>query len=362
MTKPEYMIVCPEREKLEPSGLELEQGTFVVERSNAGQFLSQSRKLAVRPFMRPFRSAREGGIRAGDTVLFVRPGGFGDLLFCTPIFRHLAEVGCRVVVACLPRFAPVLEWNPDVWQVSPYPVPVDVWDAADKHVWLENILEDGVGSVAETFTAAAVDLIARLAGVEPEDKTLRYVVTVEEAHWARMTYPMTPKKRVGIQVEASEKCRTYPFQNVQVVAGLLAQEGFEVLLFGRPGLIKKCEGPFLNLTADNLTFRESCAVLAGCDAMVTPDSSLCHVAGALGIPTVATYGPFLGQTRVSYAPSVHAINGRAACAPCNHHASSGLAWPSGCPGWQTGRCAALENIPPELIAAKIAHLIAGKTP
>ena len=360
MNEPEYVIVCPERETLRHAGLTVEQGTFVLERNNAGEFLTQTRKLAVKPFMRPYRPAVKLGIRAGDTVLFVRPGGFGDLLFCTPVFRHLASIGCRVVVACLPRFAAALESNPDVWRVAPYPVPVEVWDGAEKHVWLENILEDGVSNEAETFTTPAVDLIARAVGVEIEDKTLRYVVTDEERGWAERVYPKKGKHRVAIQIEASARNRTYPFHNLQVVAGLLAQAGFEVVLFGAPGAIAKVEGPFVNLTADNLTFRQSCAVLSTCDAAVAPDSSLCHVAGALSIPTVATYGPFLLQTRVSYAPSIHAINGRAECAPCNHHGNDGRAWPPGCPGWQTGKCAALDNIPPALISAQVEYMLAKK--
>lgn len=358
MNQPEYVIVCPDRETLHPSGLNVEPGTFVLERTNAGEFLIQGRKLQVRQFVRPYRPAMARGIRAGDTVLFVRPGGYGDLLFCTPVFRHLAELGCRVIVACLPRFADVLTGNRDVWRVVPYPVPVSDWDGADLHVWLEGILEDGVKNQAETFTTPAVDLISAASGVEVLDKTLRYDVLPEEAAWALASYPKKDKPRVGIQVEASTENRTYSLENLQVVAGLLAQEGCEVMLFGRPGLFDGVESPIVDLTNDMLTFRQSCAVLATCDAVVAPDSSLCHVAGALGIPTVATFGPFLFQTRVSYAKSIHPVNGKADCAPCNHHGSPSEPWPRGCPGRKTGRCLALENIPPALVAAQVSYLLA----
>lgn len=351
MNKPEYLVTLDEREVF-PSGFALEAGTYIVERSNAGEFLFQSRKAKI---------DRLAGIPKGDgsdSILIVRPGGFGDLLFCTPLARAAKAQGLRVGVACMKKFAPILEHNPDIDEIVPYPVSLSEWDRWGRHVWLERILEDGVDGVSETMTECAIDLIAKCAGIEISDKAMRYVVTEDEDWWAMEKYPKHGKPRVGIQLVASAANRSYPWHHLQVLAGLLAHEGCEVFLFGPPGLISGVDGPFVNLTADNLTFRQSCAVLGTCDAVVAPDSSLCHVAGALGIPTVALYGPFLSQTRVKYAESVKPINGKAPCAPCFHHDYPGIPWPEGCPGRKTGRCEALANIPPALVSATVMHEIA----
>ena len=353
MKQPKYMVVSDRNERL-TGGREIGRGKFIVERANAGAFLAQSEHLNIEPW-RGF--SRLYDIRPGDTVLFVRPGGYGDLLFCTPVFRKLKALGCRIQVACWPEFATVLEANPDIDGLVPYPVPVEIWEAAGRHVWLERIFEDGVESPAETFTTHATDLIARACGLELEDKSMRYDVTTGERKWVAREYPKGARARVGIQLHASAKNRSYPWGHLQVLAALLAKDGHEVMLMGSPGSVKDCEGPFVNLTAANLTFRMTCAIIETCDAMVTPDSSLCHIAGALGIPTVALYGPFLSQTRTQYSPSVKAINGKAPCAPCMHHDNTGIAWPAGCPGWETGRCAALDNIPPALVAAQVSHMI-----
>ena len=42
--------------------------------------------------------------------------------------------------------------------------------------------------------------------------------------------------------------------------------------------------------------RESVATMTTCDVMVTPDSSLFHVAQALGIPVVGLFGSFPGRS------------------------------------------------------------------
>jgi ADP-heptose:LPS heptosyltransferase len=353
MRTPEYLLIVPIRETL-PSGTVLEEGTFLVEKINAAGMLAESEHAEIHPIMGDIYKAPP--VLPGENVLIVRPGGYGDLLFCTPLCRSLKSMGCDVTVACFSEYGAILEQNPDVDEIIPYPVPLETWMEFDRHVWLEHVIERGVSNIAETYTTHAIDLIAAAAHVEVYDKSMRYDVTPEELRWALDTYPKTDR-RVAIQLNASALNRSYPWSHLQTMAGLIAMDGHEVMLMGLPGMLKGCDTPFRNLTADGLTFRQSCAVLATCDAAVTPDSALCHVAGALGIPTVALYGPFLSQTRTAYSPSVIALNGKADCAPCTHHSSASQPWPAGCPGWKTGRCAALENIPPALVAAQVNHMI-----
>lgn len=104
-------------------------------------------------------------------------------------------------------------------------------------------------------------------------------------------------------------------------------------------------------------FAESAAILATMDAAIVPDSSLCHLAGALGIPTVALFGPFHWQQRTSWSPSIHAIQGHAPCAPCHHHGWDGHPFPTSQPCHQSGACTALANLTPERIFAKLKQIL-----
>lgn len=290
-------------------------------------------------------------------ILVVRPGGYGDVLFCTATLRALKEMhpSARIVFACLKPYADALGNNPDVDEVVPYPVPVEFWNRATHHLWLENVIEDG----PETITTHAVDLIAAAAGVELVDKTMVYVNSDVETAWAKERFPRIDKPRVGIQVQASALNRTYPFEALEKVAANLVVAGCEVFLFGNPGSLES-DDRYVNLSALNLTFRQSGAVVETCDVMITPDSSLCHVAAALNIPTVALFGPFPSRLRTAYQPSVYAIDGYAPCSPCHHHEGSGQPWPKDCPGWKTNKCAALANIDPARIVKKTLALVAVK--
>ncbi len=87
--------------------------------------------------------------------------------------------------------------------------------------------------------------------------------------------------------------------------------------------------------AGQLTLRESAGVIARAAAYVGPDTALTHMAAALGVPTVAFFGPTdplkwgpwpqghdgtvspwrrLGDQRLGH---VRIVQGGAACAPCN---------------------------------------------
>lgn len=348
MNIPKYVAVIPRQIGL------LDKGRFVLEREHAAVLLGRFPEIELErvDYYRPLDGLEHG--EDSGTILFVRPGGFGDLLFLTPTFRELKKQfpGCTIKVSCAGKFEPALRENPDVDGIVPYPVPVEEWEAADRHMWLERILEDGDAATK----VCAIDLIAAAAGVSPEDKSMRFELSEMEREEALKAYPKTDRPRVGIQVEASAANRTYPGELLVKVAGNLAGSGCEVFLFGVGDHIEADEA-FVNLAKINPTFRQSCAVLATCDAVLAPDSSLLHVAGALGIPALGLFGPFQSALRVKYAESVTAIDGKVPCAPCHHHAGNGRDWPDGCPGAEKGRCLALANIDPKRVALAIMKML-----
>lgn len=290
----------------------------------------------------------------GGKILFVRPGGFGDLLFLTPTFREIKRRWPRSVieVACYDRYWPALKHNPDVDGFVPYPVSLANWGTFKAHVWLENIIEGNV----EARELHAVDVIAKRVGLEFEDKTMRYDITAEEAKGAEIEFPrMTEARvRVGMQMTASGSCRNYPFMT-DLAHRLWRDRGHEVFLFGRPGEIETNEpAGIVNLTKKNKGFRESCAILATCDVVVAPDSALAHVAGALDIPCVALYGPFPWKLRTAYAPKTFALQGTCPVSPCFHHPRPGAGkFPEIGPCNETGKCEALAALPVDRIIRAI---------
>lgn len=348
----------------EKNPLGLAPGEYVCEDVSAGQMLANGWAESVSKKElkgRPFDDKLGWDERR---ILFVRPGGFGDLLFLTPtiaeIKRRFPKV--QIYVACFDRFKPVLLNNPDVTDVISYPVPLSeireqkedaevCWHDFDAIIWLEGIIEKN----PEALNTHAVDLIAKRCALDLTDRRMRYFVTKEELAAAITEFPKKSErdKRVGIQMTASGHCRMYP--HMLEVAKKLWMDGREVFLFGGPGEIKTNEPDgIVNLMMLGKSFRESCAILMTCDVLVAPDSALTHVAGALNIPCVALYGPFPWTLRTAYAPKTFALQGQGACAPCFHHALPGRhQFPLHGPCNKTGRCEVLGSIKPERVIREV---------
>lgn len=322
-------------------------GTYLLENVTAAAVLTlragDVEQCAETPF-RVFQTAAYGG-----KVLLIRPGGFGDLLFLTPIIAQLIDDGCEVTVCTHPRYFAILEGQPCA--LKAYPMLESEVRSFDRVCWMENAVED---SKDETHI---IDLFAARVGVSVYDHRCRYTVTDEEREWALGRYPKTHKPRVAIQAKASADCRNVPDDTMAKAASAFIGLGYEVFLFGAPGSIGiGPDSPYMNLTAHGLDIRQSAAVLESCDACVAPDSAICHLAGALDVPTCALYGPFPWQARTRYAPSIFALSGKAPCAPCFHHARTDP-WVAGKPCSTAKRCVALAEIRPEDIVRKVKQMI-----
>lgn len=323
---------------------------MVVEDTNAGEVMALSDgKLLCCPW-------EPSPPRDGST-LFILPGGFGDLLLLTPVLaevRRQSGNDARIAVACFPQLSSALEHLPFAVDVLCYPMSVADTEHFDRVIALERLIHNNPGQ-------HPVDLFSEATGVVlgQDEKRAIYVVTESERAEAKERFPKNSRRRVGMQARASADCRTYP-PGLQVeILKLLHQRGHEVFLFGGPGECVLEDSPaqgIVNLCNHGLTFRQSCALMEDCDGFIAPDSSLCHVAGALDIPTVALYGPFPWQSRTIYHPNIYGINGHAACAPCYYHKLGGREWPADGPCATDGYCHAMASIKPERIVSTVERL------
>jgi len=350
-----YIAVFPQPTPI--MGAVFPPGEYLSEDRNAGEFLANdicSLKEAGASFApKPFDPARDWN---GRRLLFVRPGGFGDLLFLTPVFAELKRrwPGLAIDVACFARYTPALQGNPDIARLIPYPVSLPAWSGYDAHFWLQNIIEGN----PKSHELHVIDLLAEKVGLPISDKEMKYHADPREFASAAAAYPRQGKPRVGIQVAASTPVRSYPPRLIGSLCGELLKRGWEVFLFGAPNQLKT-DLPVTNLTQRTppVAFRESAAILATCDVCVAPDSALIHLAGALHIPAVALYGSFSWKLRTAYAPQTVALSGSLRCAPCFHHPIGTRLFPENGPCQRSGECDALAAIDPLRIAAKVESLL-----
>jgi len=344
-------------------GFKLAPGMYLADNVNAGDWLgkhSHQARVHGCPELPPWSpSARR--------VCVVRPGGLGDLVMLTAVFRAMARVApeAKLTVCTYPWNAPVLDGLPYVHEVIDYPLPKHRWMDFDAVVGLDDLLERH----AEPAKVHALDaLLQAFPGLVVEDRRPDYCTDSVERMRAAESWPRPKTKPgglvIGLQLQASAKARTYP--RCPELIKLLVNRGHGVRIFGEPGRkhVQHDFGPRVHDLPSGEpcgrapSFRESVAIAQDCDVLIAPDSSLVHIAGALGIPCVALYGSFEAHTRMAYYPSVHALQGRRPCAPCCWHSRTGH-WPTKHPGAEcvsANTCTALAQIDPGQIARRAEKL------
>ena len=95
-----------------------------------------------------------------------------------------------------------------------------------------------------------------------------------------------------------------------------------VAVFGSAGERELCGtvaeqiGPRARNLAGETTLAEFVDLVACCDVFLTHDSGAMHVAAALGVPTVAVFGPTDETATGPSAPNAHVLRHEVDCSPC----------------------------------------------
>jgi ADP-heptose:LPS heptosyltransferase len=130
--------------------------------------------------------------------------------------------------------------------------------------------------------------------VEIEPPHLR--VSESERGWAAEYFEahgFSPSDLViGIHPGASVPEKRWPIENFRdVAAALAARRGTRVLAFVDPGGYGALLETIPGVAAAQVGLRQLIALIQRCNLLVCNDSGPMHIAGALGVPTVAIFGP-----------------------------------------------------------------------
>ncbi len=106
--------------------------------------------------------------------------------------------------------------------------------------------------------------------------------------------PSKKKKRVGIVVSGSSPAKFWGLNNISQLIKMMNEKlDYEIVVFGTKEHKSLIE--YLNQLNNTIIapftddFDEFVAMVASCDYIVTPDTSVVHLASALGIPVVVLY-------------------------------------------------------------------------
>lgn len=280
-----------------------------------------------------------------------RTGGFGDLLFITPIVEYFKRKypTCKVSVATSERFRDVWQNNPNIDKfTSSYSLPIAL-DFVKKHDYV-GIFEGTIENFKGDSQYCAIDAFAFNLGIFDmplELKRPRYYLKSVEINAAKnkvrsktgLDIYKTPY--ICFQWKSSSLLRDYPYEKLVAAMYRLQQTtGYKIVILTHPNYRNLIDhevnmamahviGGGAKLDYVNLAgvtaYRESAAVLALSTGLVGIDSSLAHLAAALGVPSVTIYGPFKAEWRTVYNQNNISLQNQSVCpsAPCAYHTQPG---------------------------------------
>lgn len=273
-------------------------------------------RTGIREFF-DVEEVEDGDIRGkdlnGKTVLLMREGGYGDILWLARMSKLLKEQygNFKLWIATRDRHHMIFDENPYVDKVLPYPLPHSEFQKVDIPVFFKNLIEkDRTGT-------SVYDLYADRLGLQIKDdeKVPLYSPRkrkVEEAKkWMHKKVKNKNNRNVMIHLAASAPWKSWPLPyNIQLAA-TLGMNGFNVfmvgsmlnwpfhLLSGIPNGYQLCAKPGKDGTRDNYwPMDRTVALLSQMDLLIGPDSGLTHFAAAIDIPSIAIYGPFPAKAYV----------------------------------------------------------------
>lgn len=335
------------------AGVALQPGTWLMEDLDAARMMTTAGGGECR--IEPWEETVPMFHR---TLTIVRPGRYGDLILLTPCLREIKREWPEgtLQVSCLPHYRDALIGLPYIDNFLPYPLPESV-AAGCSLIPLEVLtsLRDREPELHMT------DLFAERLGLDSlATKKPDFILSLDELAWAHDAYPRTKHNRVAIQIKSSTPSRDYPQVQMAEVIRRLHGRGWDVVLLGLPHeIVGKNEDRITNCAKDQLTFRQSAAVLATADVFLGPDSSLIHVAGAIGTPAVGLFSVVPWQLRTKYCPTTFVIQAKQGCdlAPCFHAPRGAMGFPSAGPCQKERKCCALATLEPMEVVGKIEQMV-----
>lgn len=203
----------------------------------------------------------------GHTVLLYGEGGLGNAIQFARYVPMLAKRGARIVLECHAKLAPLLRQLPGVWKTSTFGEDVRGWDmycplASIPAVW---------GTTLDNVPAGVPYL------------------TADADRFARWEARLRPIKgyRVGIAWRAEQRTRYGRQRSIplEYYAHLATVQGVSLI-----SLDTEWDGsvnfPLVRLDGldQDAPFLDTAAVMKHLDLVVTCDTSIGHLAGALGTP------------------------------------------------------------------------------
>jgi len=263
-------------------------------------------------------------------LLTFRTGGIGDIGFLSAIFPYLKNKYKNCFIRVATGCRQFLENVPWVDELHDMPFDAKLLDDCDYHLFYQGIIE---GMSEKSKVTHAVDMFYSYFNIDsthidPEFKKPRLVFSSEEMKWLESECNTLGIQKddfvIGMQMETSAPLRNYPKEKLKVIVDVVAkEEKVRIVLIGNAqqtilgGYLK---GSYQNVVvATSYDVRKSMVLANRYNLVVSPDSFMVQVAGALDKPLIGLYGPFPSEVRMKYFKNAIGMESSVVCTPCYKH-------------------------------------------
>lgn len=225
----------------------------------------------------------DGGQVRGKSLLLTAEQGLGDTLHFVRFAKLLREQGAQTLVYCQPQLVALLQGNPELGPIYPNSLA-------------PNCSLDAQGSLLD-----AADLLNINADNIPNQ--VPYIHPPENlcAYWQQQFPTDLGRTRIGIAWQGNPDHQADAFRSVPLkyFERLAARPDVELISlqngFGTEQLDRwQGKSPIRTLDSSvdksSGAFMDTAAIMKSLDLVITSDTSIAHLAGALGVPTWIALG------------------------------------------------------------------------
>lgn len=175
----------------------------------------------------------------------------------------------------------------------------------------------------------AVDVyceFARYLGADPDPSQFGISVPSSEAAAAQellvQAFGAVPDQLVALLPASAWPSKQWPADRFAALAQTLAEKDVRVVVLASGGARDLAEqvagdaGPAVASLAGQTSLGQLIALLARCQLVAGGDTGPTHIAAALGVPTLALYGPTSPEVTGPRGPRVRLLRQEVPCAPC----------------------------------------------
>ena len=275
----------------------------------------------------PVTYSRLDGLLTGKNpkiCIYRRLGGIGDVIMTTPVLKHIKRIlpNCHLVYATDLSYsngalADIIRGNPYVDELMDYKMAT----ARDFDLFSDFTATGLSREKPGQLPPNRIDMFAEQLGIDVSSDPLpTYMIADDEKAWAKKVIkekalPHKPKDitLIGIQIKSNDARRTWPLEyNKQLIQMLTKDPNVRIALFHWE------KGKHLRIPQTfncDYSFKYTAALVDECDVVVTPDSAVLHIAGALQKKIVTVFGPVPPESRINYYANATAV---IAGLPCQH--------------------------------------------